>query len=73
MSTEALSGVGFEFLRDSTKLSEVRSVNRSGRERQTIEVTDLDSTGGYREYITGFRDGESLFWRCTGPLRVMAF
>jgi predicted secreted protein len=28
--------------------------------RDTIDVTSLDSTGGYREFITGFRDAGTL-------------
>lgn len=65
MTTNAIAGVGTEFKRadtDSsgttyTAIAEVNSIEGPGMTRETIDVTSLDSTGGYREFITGFRDG----------------
>lgn len=64
MST-AVAGVGTKFRRwnatgDSDAswqdIAEINSITGPGMSRDTIDVTSLDSTGGYREFITGFRD-----------------
>lgn len=64
MSTDALAGVGARFLRENddssgeyTAIANIRRIRRTGKRRDNLEATDLDSTGGYREWITGFRDG----------------
>jgi len=38
-------------------IANINSASGPGSERTTIDVTTLDSTGGYREFITGLRDG----------------
>lgn len=67
MSSNAIPGVGCEFTRGNgassetfTALAEVNSINGPGMTRDFIDVTSLDSTGGYREFIGGFRDGGTL-------------
>jgi predicted secreted protein len=40
-----------------SQLAEVTGINLGGRTKETIDVTTLDTTGGYREFIGGFRDG----------------
>lgn len=61
MSSNAFSGVGSEFRRYSgaswSKIAEVNSISGPGMSREMIDVTSLDSTGGYREFIPSFRDG----------------
>ena len=57
----AFSGVGTTFRRwDGTStwddIAEVNSISGPSMSRDTIDVTTLDSTGGYREFIPGFRD-----------------
>ena len=60
--SNAKSGVGTLFRRwNSTtskwqSVSEINSITGPGMSRDTIDVTSLDSTGGYREFIAGFRD-----------------
>lgn len=56
MTTAAVSGVGTVFKRETVTIAEINSVTGPSMVRQTIDVTSLDSTGGYREFITGFRD-----------------
>ena len=63
MASSAISGVGATFKRgdgasseEFTALSEVRRISALNKTRATIDVTNLDSTGGYREWIAGFRD-----------------
>lgn len=62
--SDAVSGVGTVLKRGDgassesfVALSEVNEINGPSMDREQIEVTSLDSTGGYREYIGGFRDG----------------
>lgn len=63
-SSAAFAGVGTEFRRwDGTNwvaLAEVNSIDGPTKSRDTIDVTSLDSTGGYREFIGGFRDGGTV-------------
>ena len=64
--SEAISGKGTKFRRWNTttgawqNIAEVNSINGPGMTRDTIDVTSLDSTGGYREFIAGFRDGGTV-------------
>lgn len=60
MSSEAVSGKGTLFRRWSgtawVNISEIKSISGPTMSRETIDVTSLDSTGGYREFIASFRD-----------------
>lgn len=62
--SNAISGVGLQFQRENdgssglyTTIAEVNNISGPGNTRAFIDVTSFDSTGGYREFITGFRDG----------------
>lgn len=69
MASKAVSGVGTSFKRSDmasspsfTAVSEINNITGPSMSRETIDVTSLDSTGGYREFIAGFRDaGEVQF------------
>lgn len=41
-------------------IAEITSITGPNKARDTIEVTNLDSTGGYREFIPSFRDGGEI-------------
>lgn len=63
MSSNAFSGVGTKFKRSNmlssptfTAIAEVNSISGPDKSRGTIDVTNLDSASGYREFIPGFRD-----------------
>jgi predicted secreted protein len=60
----AVAGVGTKFQRWSgsayVSLAEVTSITGPTMTRDFIDVTSLDSTGGYREFITGFRDAGTI-------------
>ena len=65
--SDAISGVGTEFKRGDgasnevfTTIAEVNSITGPGMTRSFIDVTSLDSTGGWREFITSFRDGGTI-------------
>ena len=68
--SNAISGEGTVFLRwdtDSatsegewTKWAEINSISGPSMTRNSIDVTSLNSTGGYREFIAGFRDGGTV-------------
>ena len=64
MSSNAISGVGTVFSRWSgsawTALAEVKDIKGPGMKRETIEVTNLSSLGGYKEFIAGFRDAGTV-------------
>lgn len=62
----AVAGVGTQLLRwnDGSNqweaIAQVKSITGPSKTRNFIDVTSLDSTGGYREFITGFRDAGTL-------------
>ena len=58
--SKAFAGVGTVFNRSGTPLAEINSITGPGMTRDFIDVTSLDSTGGYREFIAGFRDGGTV-------------
>lgn len=64
--SEAFSGVGSKFRRYDTvgnkwdAIAEVKSISGPTMTREMIDVTSLDSTGGYREFIPSFRDGGTV-------------
>ncbi len=64
MASSAIAGVGTVFLRWSgaawVALAEVNSISGPTMTRDFIDVTSLDSTSGYREFITGFRDAGTV-------------
>ena len=64
--SNAISGVGTIIQKWSISssawvaIAEVMNITGPGMTRDLIEVTNLDSTGGWREFITGFRDGGNV-------------
>jgi predicted secreted protein len=60
MSSNAVAGVGTVFQRWSgaawVAIGEINSITGPSMSRDTIDVTSLSSTGGYREFIAGFRN-----------------
>lgn len=65
--SNAIAGVGTSFKRSDmasspvfTAIAEINSIDGPSMTRDTIDVTSLDSTGGYREFIGGFRDGGEI-------------
>lgn len=64
MASKAISGVGVEFHRWNgvtwDPISEITSIKGPGMKRETIEVTSIDSVGGWKEFIAGFREAGTL-------------
>lgn len=64
MASTAVAGVGTIFQRWSgaawVAISEINQITGPGMSRDTIDVTSLDSTGGYREFIAGFRNAGTV-------------
>ena len=63
MPSAAVAGVGTAFKRGDgasneqfSAIAEINSITGPNKSRGTIDVTSLDSTGGYREFIGSFRD-----------------
>ena len=63
--SEAVSGIGVIFKRSNmassggiyAAVAEITSVKIGGKKRDMTDVSSFDSTGGFREFISGFRDG----------------
>jgi predicted secreted protein len=64
MSSNAFSGVGTKFRRWNgaawEDIAEIMTIDGPDKKRDTIDVTNMDSPGGYREFIAGFRDAGSI-------------
>ena len=67
MSTNAVAGIGTLFKRGDgasseafTTIAECFRIAGPGMNRQIIECTSFDSAAGFREFITGLRDGGNL-------------
>jgi len=62
--SQAVAGVGTKFRRwngsNWVDIAEINSITGPNKSRDTIDVTSLDSTAGYREFIGGFRDGGTV-------------
>lgn len=65
--SNAISGIGTKFYRwdaDSPAaweaIAEINSIDGPGMTRGTIDVTSLDSEGGYMEFIAAIRDAGSV-------------
>jgi len=64
MASIAVAGVGAQFRRWTdpawVAIAEINNIGGPDMSRDVVDVTSLSSTGGYREFITGFRDGGSV-------------
>jgi len=69
MGSDGIVGVGTLFKRGGTEdsssqsfttIAEVNSISWGGMSRAIIDFTNLNSTGGYREFKGGFRDAGEL-------------
>lgn len=62
--SDAFAGVGATFSRwdgsEFVAIAEVTSITGPSMTRDTIDVTSLDTSGGYREFIAGFRNPGTL-------------
>ena len=62
----AISGVGTQFLRWNTgtgawvAIANIKSITGPSMARNNIDTTALDTVGGYRTFISGFRDPGTL-------------
>lgn len=66
MSSNAIAGAGTKFRKWNiptgkwVNIAEINSISGPSMTRDFIDVTSLDSPGGYREFIAGFRDGGTV-------------
>lgn len=64
--SNAFAGVGSHFRKWNVttgvwdSVAEVKTISGPSMTREMIDVTNLDSTGGYREFIPSFRDGGTV-------------
>ena len=71
MTTNAQTSVGASLKRGDggsneqfTEIAEINSIGGPDKSREMIDVTTLDSTGGYDEFIPSFRDGGMVTLNC---------
>jgi predicted secreted protein len=60
MTSNAFIGVATILKIDGDIIAEINSVSITAMSRAMIDATSLDSAGGYREFIPGFRDRGEL-------------
>lgn len=66
MASNAFSGIGTMFFMYSNvhqnwiDIAEINSISGPSMSRETIDVTSLSSTGGYREFIASIKTGGSV-------------
>jgi predicted secreted protein len=63
--SDAIAGVGtiiqkWDGASAWDRIAEVTNISGPGMSREMIDVTSLDSTSGYREFIAGFRDAGTI-------------
>ncbi len=56
MSTQAITGQGTKFKIGEDGIAEINSISGPTMSRETIDVTVLSDTDGYRKFIPGLRD-----------------
>ena len=71
MTTNAQTSVGATLKRGDgesnevfTAIAEINSIGGPDKSREMIDVTTLDSTGGYDEFVPSFRDGGMVALNC---------
>lgn len=64
MASIAVAGVGTVFVRWNgaawEAIAEINSITGPSMGRETIDVTSLDTEEGYRQFITGFKNGGTI-------------
>jgi len=60
MASNATAGAGTTISWNGTTVNEVTSIGDLDTSADDIEVTDYQSTDGYKEYIQGLKDGGEL-------------
>ena len=56
----AMTGIGTVLKKATIAVGQILSIQGPSMTRETIDSTTLDVADGYREYITGLRDGGTL-------------
>jgi hypothetical protein len=55
--TQAIAALGVTLARNGNVIAELTSITPVGKTRELINVRNLNTVGGYEEYIGGFRKG----------------
>lgn len=58
--SEAMTGQGTIFKRNNSPVGEINSITGPGKSRDSIDVTRLEDTDGYRQFIGGLRNPGTL-------------
>ena len=55
--TSAIAALGVLLKRNGQTIAELSKIGPVGKSRETIDCTNLNTAGGYKEFIGGMRDG----------------
>jgi predicted secreted protein len=55
--TQAIAALGVLLKRNGNTIAELSKIGPVGKSRETLDCTNLNTTGGYKEFIGGMRDG----------------
>ena len=59
-ASNAFAGVGTVFKRDGVEVAEITGIGGPGKSRSIHDTTTLNSPGGYREKLGGFKDSGQI-------------
>ena len=60
MTEKAVRSVGTQLLKGAVAIAGLKSIDGLDLTSETIDTTTLDSDGGYREFIGGFKDAGEI-------------
>lgn len=64
MATTAYRGIGCSLKKGSTPIAGIKSIQGPEPKAEKVEITSLDSPGGYKEFISGDIDPGELKLEC---------
>ena len=62
----AFAAIGSQILRNGTPIAELKTIDLSGAKLDLVDVTNMDSVGGYKEWLPTLREGGEI--SCEGIL-----
>jgi predicted secreted protein len=69
MASAAVAAIGSAIKRNGVAIAEVINIDLSGAKLDMVDVTNMQSTGGYKEWLPTLREGGEI--SCTGNLTTV--
>lgn len=66
VGSQAKAAIGSKILRNGAAIAEVINIDLSGAKLDLVDVTNMDSVGGYKEWLPTLREGGEV--TCTANL-----